>query len=59
MLYGLNPPRKKLLDSFLFSTHQQRRRVCLCALAAAGLSEPSELGHIGSKPQRDTDMQAP
>lgn len=43
----------------MFFTHLQHRWVFLCALAAAGLSEPSELGYTGSKPQRDTDRQAP
>lgn len=41
------------------ATHQLRRWVCQCAPAAAGLSVPSEWGCTGSKPQQDTDTQAP
>lgn len=52
-------PSSKKAVGFLFSTHLQRRWACQCALAAAGLSEPSGSGCIGSKPQRDTDTRAP
>lgn len=55
-----NPPENdKAVWQFLFLTHLQHRWVCLCVLAAAELSVPSEWGYSGSRPQRDTDMRAP